>query len=535
MAGQGKLGVYWGTQGLSFVEVFKDSRTQKAFLPFASIYSEQPQEAEVSLLQDARLLEHIQRIVRNSAFNTSDIYLSIPSKDIIVRWFVIPWMRPYEIQGIVAFEARKYIPFPLEDLTYTYYPSTFVQGGVKQIGVVFVGIRKEIFQSYLRVFAQSGLNVVYCEPSSMSLLRALVSKKIVEPSHNVALLQISDNSGEISITSNGFVKFIRDFTLSSGSTAAFQDTADFLRAKLYNEVRISLDFFSRQHSEDVVKIVVLSSANNRNIADGVVADMGLPVSLVDAKVVLGVSEQDDVGAVGAFGVILSGDVPSVIDFNISEGEAAAASRKTDAAPAKVPTYIWPVLSAAVSSIIIGLTLFFNNQQIARKNAEVAFLKKDLGEFCDVPIEEIDSNNTKVKKFLLTAKDIPLSSSYTPIMVRLVNLMPKGMWLDSFVLNEKTVTESKGKVNKPKGKGKAAASPAAGKNAPGTTSIQLILQLSGYLFMNDTNAEFDEISRFVLALRSDGTFSKSFKDIKLLNMKAQDLDGRSVTVFSIICQ
>ncbi|MEI6358393.1 MAG: pilus assembly protein PilM, partial [Verrucomicrobiota bacterium] len=70
-----------------------------------------------SVSEDARLLELLHKTIRNKGFSTLDTYLSFSLKEILVRWFLIPWMRPHEIQGVVTFEARKYIPFPLDEVS----------------------------------------------------------------------------------------------------------------------------------------------------------------------------------------------------------------------------------------------------------------------------------------------------------------------------------------------------------------------------------------------------------------------------------
>ncbi|NTV28874.1 MAG: pilus assembly protein PilM [Candidatus Omnitrophica bacterium] len=534
MASQSKLGLYWGNEGISFIEISRGAIQHKAFLPFSSLIVNPGETSSVPLWQNERLFEHIKRLVQDHSWPVDDIYFSIPSKDIIIRSFVIPWIRPHEIQGVVSFEARKYIPFPLEELTYTYYPSPFVQSGIKQIGVVFVGIRREMLNSYRNVFSRSGLNVVYCEPAAMSFLRVLVARKIIDPVQNVAVLQIYDNAGEISIASNGFVKFIRDFSLSPLAATPFQNESDFPRAKLYNEVRISLDFFSRQHSEDVSKVVVIASVDKKVWVEGVVAEMGMPVLAVDVDTVLGLGGAEDIGAVGAFGATLTGSVPTVIDFNILDGDGAVAVRKTGSSPSKFAPYVWPIFSLVIAIAMIGYVWFFNNQQLAKKNTELSLLRKNLGEFSSVPVEELDSKNTRVKKFLSSVKDVELHSSYTPVMVRLVSLMPESMWLESFSLGEGSAAEVTTGKAKPKPKSPAVTG-ASTETIPSEKGQHLSLQISGFLFLNDMNAGFDEVGRFVSALRSDGIFQKFFKDIKLLNMREQNVEGRTVTAFSIICQ
>ena len=119
MLRQKKIGLYWGQKGLSLVEVHKNELVMFSVIPFDSLENN-PIVGIRSFIEDPRLLDLIQSAYRSARFSTIDTCLSLPSKDIIVRWFIIPWMRPSEIQGVVVFEARKYIPFPLEDLFFSY-------------------------------------------------------------------------------------------------------------------------------------------------------------------------------------------------------------------------------------------------------------------------------------------------------------------------------------------------------------------------------------------------------------------------------
>ena len=134
---QRKLGIYWGTAGISFVELNKDALLASAFVSFADLQRSDPVVGIKHLSEDVRLLDLIQKALRAGSFSTGNAFFSLPSNDIIVRWFVIPWMKPEEIQGVVAFEAKKYIPFPLEELVFNYYPSTITKDGSRQIGIAF--------------------------------------------------------------------------------------------------------------------------------------------------------------------------------------------------------------------------------------------------------------------------------------------------------------------------------------------------------------------------------------------------------------
>ena len=121
-----KLGVSWGGDGISLVEVHKDTPVASVQLPFSAVSPDFVADSK-DLTGGLTLIDTLQKTVRNQNFSTAEVYLSLPSREVIVRWFVIPFIKSSDIQGVVSFEARKYIPFPLEDLVYTYYPSTFTK------------------------------------------------------------------------------------------------------------------------------------------------------------------------------------------------------------------------------------------------------------------------------------------------------------------------------------------------------------------------------------------------------------------------
>jgi hypothetical protein len=533
MAAQKKLGVYWGDFGIHFVEVVKDSVALRTSVPFSAILDDTSSNFQ-SISEDARLLELIQKTLRNLRFSSVEAHLAVPSKDVIVRWFAIPFMKSHEIQGVVTFEARKYIPFPLEELDFTYYPSTFTRDGVKQIGIVFVGIRKEVLRRYITVLAQSGLNVIYTEPACMSFLRALVYRKVVDLSKMVAILNIDRNRAEIDIASNGFVKFVRDFNLSSGQTPGIDDPENFLRAKCYNESRISLDFFNRQHSEDVSQVIALTVVPDQAIGSGLMDDLGLPVISVDAASLINTNEAVEMGVVGAFGVALSGQIPTVVDFNLSEGDAATGVHvKTQERRAvKIPSFLFALISGFVSlSMLLG-TWFLSYQQFVIKERAVAEVSLRLGKFIDMQQEEIESQQSKQKKVINTLKPLAYHSTLTPVALRLFHLLPEGMWLSSLSFSYK---ETSPEQRKRKEANKDVQKPAPVKGASNISIRNLSINFSGYIFLDDPNMQYDAVNHFLSTLRADDELAKYGTNFKLMSLKVQAEKGKDITSFTIVSQ
>jgi hypothetical protein len=535
MAISKRLGLYWGETGLDLVEIGQDGPRLNAKVSFSEL-EDNPIIGVKTLTEDLRLLDLLQKTIRNSAFSTVDTYLSLPSKDIIIRWFVIPWMRPSEIEGVVSFEARKYLPFPLEELVYTYYPSPFSKGSVRQIGIIFISIRKANLDKYVNVLLQAGLNVVCSEPSSMSLIRSLVMKKAIDVDKVTAVLNVHQDSGEILITSQGFVKFTRDFKIHSPAAQQSGDGQDVTKAKFFNEVKIALEFFSRQHvEEEVQKIIVLSSGTYKDVWSGLAEELSLPVTTSDILSIFKKGEPTEIGFINAYGAALSGVVPVVVDFNLSEGQGQSAKAGKVAKEA-LPTRKIALLVMAITlglSSLVG-TYLWTQKIMDSKTALKVAKSAEVGTLADTDISEIKDNIEKIKKQLDAVRSLRFKGSTTAFVINLVKILPPGVWLNSISLDFVDVSDQQGRT-----RGGDSEDGSSGKSRKAKATYQKLktkatLNISGYCFLEDANAEFEVVNNFVITLRSTPDIASRFKDIKLGAVRSETQEGKQVVSFSISC-
>ncbi len=535
-----RLGLYWGDTGINLVELNHDAPVLCAKVSFADLENN-PVIGIKSLTEDLRLLDVVQKTIRNKGFSTVDSYLSLPSKDIIIRWFLIPWMKPSEIEGVVSFEARKYLPFALEELVYTYYPSTISKGNTRQIGVIFVAIRKVTLEKYVNVLTQAGLNVACSEPASMSLIRALVMRRIMEVDKVTAVLNVHEDSGEILIASQGFVKFTRDFKMHAATEQQSPDGQNVTKAKFFNEVKISLEFFSRQHvDEEVQKIIVLSSGLHHDIWAGLEEELALPVKACDVASVIDNAETPETGFINAFGAALSGSVPVVVDFNLSEGQGQLAKIATSVPGAMPSTKIFMAGAVAIFCVaVLAGTFFLTGKRIEEKEAQKQAVVSRLGSFSSMDLSEVTSKTDAEKKKIEAVKSLPFQRPTAPLIIHLVQLLPKGVWLEqvSVEFSEKPATSRgvpKDAVDQA-GDGSSSKKKVALKAEYFQVLTSSKLNISGFAFTENANEEFDMVNQFLDQLKSDAEFSDHFGDIKLSAIRSVDMDGRQVASFSIRCE
>ncbi|MBF0595302.1 MAG: pilus assembly protein PilM [Candidatus Omnitrophica bacterium] len=527
MDNQRKLGIYWSNAGISLVELKKDVPLFSSFVSFTNVSTEHNNEG---IGKDLQILNLLHKALNSASFSISNTFFSLPSNDIIVRWFVIPWVKPDEVQGVVMFEAKKYVPFPIEDLVFNYYPSTITMDGARHIGIAFTAIRRELYQHYTNILYQTGINVVYSEPSAMSLLRALVAQKLVTTDKVTAVLTTHDDIGEISIYSQGYVKFIRDFSLRSPQIVPSTDieTVEFTRAKLFNEVRMSLDFFSRNNAGvDVQKVVAISAGKIEPLYDGMSEDINLPVTLIDPEQMMGkFNVLADIGYMQAFGVGLSGAVPLVIDFNLSEASSAVSEKKKEKLNINLfaPQILAVVGSIAFCAALAFVSWWWTNDQIMSKEAVKTETASRLGRFLDVPREDIDSKLNFLTKKAAAIRSLPLKSSITPLMIKLAQLTPGGIWFNTMDVSYADTSVVSG--NQSQGKKKLVAADYY------SVKKSLSISLSGYASLNDSNAEFELVNQFLESLKNTSEFKEVFTEIKIKNLQTTDLGFKQrVTSFS----
>ncbi len=533
MVNNKKLGICWGNAGISLVELNKDIAVSSTFVPFNDV-DRDSRPGIRDLSADLRLLENLQRALRSGSFSVGNAFFSLPSKDIIVRWFIIPWVKAEEIQGMVAFEAKKYIPFPLEDLFFNYYPTTITKDGARQIGIALTAIRKTQYEHYCNVLLQAGVNVVYSEPSAMSLLRSLVFRKLINTEKVSGILVAREDSCEIAVVSKGFVRFIRDFSLQSAQTSSESKDDDFFRLKLFNEVKMSLDFFSRNNATpEVERIVAISSGINPSFLEGMHEDLGLPVDTLVPEQILEKGNNTtlvDLGYVRAFGAALSGAVPAVIDFNLSEGNVHGGQKK----PERVKTFSIPPQALLIAAVACGclallaLSWWWMNDQLAKKQSLKVEVSSRLGRYLEIPKEDIDNKVALLTSKINAIKSLSLKSSLAPFFVDLVTLLPKEAWLDSVEISYDSTNPGRGAAS-----GKYARSKKLLAADYYIVKYSAQMTISGFVFLGDTNAEFNVINQFVETLKNAAQVKRFFSDIKLKSLQTTNSGPKqTITAFTI---
>ncbi len=515
MASGKKLGLFWGSGAFSILESNQDAPVKNFRVPYAPVAAEAP--STTTQADDARIAALLKDALKANKVTLTDVYLSLPSKDIVIRSFIIPALKPHEIKGVVEFEIKKYIPFNLKELAYSFHASPLIEDKVKRMRVHFVAIRRENLEHYSAILKQAGLNVVFSEPAPMCLTRALIAKKFIKPDQKVAVVQTDFNDSRIIVFDGGVVQFVRDFQIYNPALNAPMPEPELLKKKLFNEIKISLDFYMRQFkSEKIGEVVTISFDPTQDIVDQLQQELETPVRKVDPNQIVNAPDATDIGIINSFGAVLA-PAPKTAVFNLSGSVVVPGSKQKLAPSIQIPEEYLPAVKVGVISAVIVLGMFIlTNFNVAQTKKKYDVLLDQDGAFLDMSVDTIQQKVTENNSKLELHKSIFRKTEMTSLLMHVSKTLPNGVWLTELTVQYIEITDN--------------------SNAPGSPSKDasggLTLDAVGYAYSKDSNQQFRMVYGLVNAFKADELFKKYIKNVTLASIQNEQVEDVSMTSFRI---
>ncbi len=213
---------------------------------------------------DDKIIEIIKKIIKEAGINTNETVMSVPVFSTFSSIIEFPEITNEEIAKAIPFEARQYIPVPLEEVILDWSivgkklgKEGFGAGSAKQFvtQVMLVAIPKDIALKYARIAEAAGLKLKALEAESFATARSLVGNDKTP----VLILDIGFKHSSISIVDKGCVMVNRgidtggsEFTKAIGQAM----NIDFSRAEaLKREVGLGQIGTDQEISKLIVPII----------------------------------------------------------------------------------------------------------------------------------------------------------------------------------------------------------------------------------------------------------------------------------------
>jgi len=236
---ESSIGLDIGSASLKLIELEKKGK-EKILKSF--FYSE--------LTPGSPLGSSFSNFLKSKKLEGRRVNISVSGQSVVTRCLSWPKMTLAELKNTMQFEAKEYIPFPLEEvvLDCAIVKDNFENG---KMLVVLAAIKKTILQERLGLLEKEGLIPKLIDVDCFCLanifnkscfaLDASVREK------TIALLNVGAQTTNMAIIDSGALRFSRDISFG---------VKGLVLAGLSSEITTSIDYYENQNGRPVEKLLV---------------------------------------------------------------------------------------------------------------------------------------------------------------------------------------------------------------------------------------------------------------------------------------
>lgn len=165
-------------------------------------------------ISDAQVIDDLIEIKKEAGIICNNAIMSVPISSAFSSIISLPNMPKDEISRAVSFEARQYIPIPINEVVFDWSiiseddknnkeenNNRKSLDARKKIKILLVAIPKEITEKYTTIASALKLNLIALETESFSLARSLIANK----EGIFTIVDIGNKMTNVTVIENGFV------------------------------------------------------------------------------------------------------------------------------------------------------------------------------------------------------------------------------------------------------------------------------------------------------------------------------------------
>jgi len=459
-----------------------------------------------SKTREEYIVEAIKKVFAENNVKPGNVVTAIPSEETMVRYFQMPKIPKHERESAISFEAKRYIPFRMEDVIsdFQVLPSKIEQNSMD---VVFVAVKKNTIEQYLAMLNQAGLKPMILESAPFSLMRAFNAAHQIDTKVNTAIVNIAVNTLNINILRRGVPYIIRDVPFSESKSP--DQSLEPVFEKILAEIKLSFDFYEKQFPSEIIdKIIIYSKLTLENWHEIVGKELQIPVEIGEPTrgIRIGSGVVPARGAV-CFGLALRGLSEPFIDINLCKERLLFYKKKelflkTVLLEASLAVFLLVVLKILTMRATAPLSNELNKTLSERPKIEINIKSDNISD-----LEKLKNEIEARKKVL---EDLISSRIYlTPKLQDIVSVMPKNMWLSEVNFEER--------IDK--------------KN---TSKIFRSLDIKGYYLVDEKMiGDKDLVNIFLNKLKETSGISKGLSKADIVSVKKIDIQDKKIASFEIL--
>lgn len=291
------FGLDISTTSVKVVQLKKGSLKKPSLLTYGAISVPEKLSKSDSKADLKQLGLAIKQLLKKSGISTNHVTMALPGSSVFTSSAIkLPKMSDKELSEAISWEARQYIPVPLEEVVLDW---KVIQKTDEGIEVFIAAAPNKLVKKYLDLAESADLKVESLEVAPIAIARALFN----DSAEAYCLVDIGASGTEISVFDNGVLRLVR--SIQTGGSAftraiakelgieterAEQFKRDFglnsrklegqivrvlnpLTNNIVQEIKRATDFFASQSNKEITKVVLVGGSAQMPELPVFIADM----------------------------------------------------------------------------------------------------------------------------------------------------------------------------------------------------------------------------------------------------------------------
>jgi type IV pilus assembly protein PilM len=207
------VGVDFGTHSVKAVELARISSDRPVLVNLGSQITPKGVINSEEKRDQKKLADVLKKLYDSSRIRNKNVVMALPEFSVFTRFLEFPGVKREELKDAVYFEAKQYIPMPLNEVQLSYVPIGFnVEKNAPR--VLVVAAPRKIIDIYINIAMSAGLDLVAIETESVAVGRTMYKST---GKKNMVMLDFGANSTDMSILSEGYLVFSQSIAIGSDS------------------------------------------------------------------------------------------------------------------------------------------------------------------------------------------------------------------------------------------------------------------------------------------------------------------------------
>jgi len=465
--------------------------------------------------ENSQRVAALKNLLTKYSFNTDNVSLALPSREIMVRYFSLPKVSKSELSSTVKFEAKKYIPFNIDEVISDYHIA-HAGSAKKDMEILFAAAKQHMVKEYLSVLKKCDLNANKIRIPSLGLISMIYGYQIsarARKSASYLMVDVNESVATITIFSNGIPYLIRDFSMGGVSDSADTKISDDNYENFIHELHLSLEYYYEQFpNKNVGEIFLFDDGTLNDKIDNLNSEFGISITKPNLNKLFKVNTPDDISPQSLLAICAASyEKLTHVDMNLMVPEKEPVSEeiftgKSFALPRPVLVeFVALIIGLLILYIILGKKMMFSLQD------QIESLRNDRAKI-NTSFIDMSEDSLKIELAKSAKKNEILSSLVkdrvylTDKLSRIVIDLPDGVWIESLRY------ENRGQE----------------------INSDLELYMDAAVFLGSSRNEMDIVNQFLRDLKSDTIFMKGLSKVELSSVRKGEIKGFKATYFRLRC-